>query len=456
MFKGTKYALRFISIMVLFAIFTATAYADENVTEENAVPHIVYSTDLINGDWTEEASDGELCGFTGPSGAIEGIKIRLENIEGGVTYRVYLASGGWQEWKSNGEEAGNPGQANAIQAIEVKLTGRAAQVLNLYYASTIDVDGELDWARNGQPSGSVEKGRDLLQIKMMLNGQNEPAPGAMDRAVVSDYQIGWHNDSSGRLSYRATPAIDFTGWIDRAENASRYYIVNNYPVTGWQYIDGLKFYFEDDGRLLQNVEPLIGAQPEYQIHVNKLLNCVTIYAKDGNNGFIIPVKAMLCSVGDDTPLGTFYTPEKYRWRLMVNDTYTQYATRLTAGKGFLFHSVTYTTPDIYDLIAYGYNGLGVVRSLGCIRLTAENAKWIYDNCKIGTTVKIYDDATSVGPFYRPVLEPIPETQKWDPTDPNVIADIAAGKGPAAEQIRQAQAEQESINQVAALEATLDV
>ena len=56
---------------------------------------------------------------------------------------------------------------------------------------------------------------------------------------------------------------------------------------------------------------------------------------------------MLTSVGDDTPLGTFYTPEKYRWRLMVNDTYTQYATRLTAGQGFLFHSITYASPVSY-------------------------------------------------------------------------------------------------------------
>ena len=65
---------------------------------------------------------------------------------------------------------------------------------------------------------------------------------------------------------------------------------------------------------------------------------------------------MLTSVGDDTPLGTFYTPEKYRWRLMVNDTYTQYATRLTAGQGFLFHSITYASPNEMDLLTVGYNG----------------------------------------------------------------------------------------------------
>ena len=58
---------------------------------------------------------------------------------------------------------------------------------------------------------------------------------------------------------------------------------------------------------------------------------MTIYAQDGGNGYIIPVKSFLTSVGDDTPVGTFKTPEKYRWRLMIHDVYTQYATRLGAG-----------------------------------------------------------------------------------------------------------------------------
>lgn len=165
------------------------------------------------------------------------------------------------------------------------------------------------------------------------------------------------------------------------------------------------------------MDSLIGKQSSYVIKVNKALNCSTIYAKDGDNGYIIPVKAMLTSVGDDTPLGTFKTPEKYRWRLMVNDTYTQWATRIT--QGFLFHSITYAEPDIYKLNTEGYNGLGVSRSLGCVRLTCENAKWVYDNCALGTTVEIYEDSNVASPFDKPDLIPISNSQNWDPTDPSI-------------------------------------
>ena len=166
---------------------------------------------------------------------------------------------------------------------------------------------------------------------------------------------------------------------------------------------------------MQDVDSIIGKQSSYLLKVNKTLNCLTVYAKDGDNGYIIPVKAMLTSVGDDTPIGTFQTPEKYRWRLMVNDTYTQYATRIT--QGFLLHSITYGSPNEMDLLTVGYNGLGVTRSLGCVRLTCENSKWIYDNCSLGTSVQIYEDPLVASPFDKPELIPISEQQTWDPSDP---------------------------------------
>ena len=65
------------------------------------------------------------------------------------------------------------------------------------------------------------------------------------------------------------------------------------------------------------------------------MNCTTIYAKDGANGFIIPYKAFLCSTGDDTPIGTFRTPEKLRWQLMLSGVYCQYLTRLGRLQGII-------------------------------------------------------------------------------------------------------------------------
>ncbi len=154
----------------------------------------------------------------------------------------------------------------------------------------------------------------------------------------------------------------------------------------------------------------------YYIKVNKQQNVVTVYGKDENGKYTVPVRAMVCSVGADTPLGVFKTPVKYRWKLLMGDVWGQYSTRIV--RGILFHSVWYYKMDASTLSATQYNKLGTTASHGCVRLTVEDAKWIYDNCPIGTTVEIYN-GKDPGPLGKPVAAKLPVGTGWDPTDPNV-------------------------------------
>lgn len=160
----------------------------------------------------------------------------------------------------------------------------------------------------------------------------------------------------------------------------------------------------------------------YLIKVNRLLNCVTVYTQDADGEYTVPYKAMACSTGKDisnTPVGIFKTSNKYTWRLMVDGTHSQYATRVYGG--ILFHSVPCYSPEKDQLEYEEFNKLGYPASLGCIRLTVQDSKWIYDNCPSGTTVIIYDDATSPGPLGKPQVIKIPENSPyrgWDPTDPD--------------------------------------
>ncbi len=153
----------------------------------------------------------------------------------------------------------------------------------------------------------------------------------------------------------------------------------------------------------------------YLIKVNRKMCTVTVYEKDEKGKYTIPVRAMICSPGWDTPLGTFRTPERHRWRLLVGDVWGQYCTRIN--KGVLFHSVWYYEKDPTTLSNSQFNKLGSVCSHGCVRLTVEDAKWIYDNCPIGTTVTIYD-SNNPGPLGKP--EGIKVSTKtvmgYDPTD----------------------------------------
>ena len=195
---------------------------------------------------------------------------------------------------------------------------------------------------------------------------------------------------------------------------------NEIAKNGWIYEGGYKFYYEN-GKKLTDVRSKLGAQSTYRIEVNRQCNTVTIYAKDGSNGYIIPVVAFACSVGlPQTPTytGNYTVGAKYRWKALIGPSWGQYATTVSGQAGVYFHSVAGSATNSYSLPASEYNKLGSAASHGCIRLNVRDAKWIYDNVPQGSQIRIYDSSTS-GPLGKPATIKIPLNQNWDPTDPNV-------------------------------------
>lgn len=164
------------------------------------------------------------------------------------------------------------------------------------------------------------------------------------------------------------------------------------------------------------------AEFPYEIKVNRVQNLVIVYGIDYNGSYSVPYKIFVCSTGaegHETPTGTFSISDKYEWRLMVDGSYAQYATRIY--KGIMFHSVPYFSQSKDDLETEEFNKLGSAASLGCIRLAVEDIKWIYDNCPKGTTVMIYDDGDEIMPLDIPDTIKIPMDSPyagWDPTDPD--------------------------------------
>ena len=196
-----------------------------------------------------------------------------------------------------------------------------------------------------------------------------------------------------------------------------YFEADGSMVTGWKRIDGYKYYFNGSGAMVQDLDGVIGRQSSYYITVNRAKCQVMVYAKSETGKYDIPVKTFVCSVGmpgTPTPTGTFTTPAKYRWHTLMGPSYGQYCTRIVGG--VLFHSVAGSNMTSHNLSAGNYNMLGQPASHGCVRLCVRDAKWIYDNCALGTTVTISD--TVAMQFDKPTSIKIPASQNWDPTDPN--------------------------------------
>ena len=158
----------------------------------------------------------------------------------------------------------------------------------------------------------------------------------------------------------------------------------------------------------------------YKIYINRTQSVVRIFKLDDKGNESELVKTFVCSCGREghtTPKDTYYTEERYEWRLMVDASYARYCVRI--GGKLMFHSVPYLSENNDDLETEEYNKLGGVASLGCVRLSVADAKWIYYNIPEGTQVVLYSDDEDPTPLYKPQSLKLPAGSpfsSWDPTD----------------------------------------
>ena len=255
---------------------------------------------------------------------------------------------------------------------------------------------------------------------------------------ATGYEIYKYSKSQGKYVLRDRVGMDYRVYTDRNLNQTSKYsykiracrmvdgvryhgpfssVYKKVP-QGWIEKNGYKLYYNKNGELVKDLRVMLGRQPSYWLKVNKQMNVVNVFARDGSGKYKIPVVAFRCSSGKSTPLGTFYTPAKYRWHELMGPSWGQWNTRIH--QGFLFHSVYYLEEnDNKSLPVNTYNRLGQTESHGCVRLRAGDAKWIYDNCALGTKVTIYK-SDNPGPYGKPPHELLPYWHTWDPTDPTAF------------------------------------
>lgn len=402
---------------------------------------VCFGTYTENG-WSEYTRSGET---KTTYGKIQAIRMKLtdqlaERYD--IYYRVHMTDGKWLDWASNGGKAGSIDLKQRINAIHVKLVakgGKAPGNTKKPYVMKPDIvykaalagkklseSKDKSW---GQTSGSTKNKTAITGIKMKLS--NLQIPGGMEYRVVAEGEkfgdwvsagkLAGHEKSDktlARLQIRLTgqlaKAYDIYyrvkikryGWLDWTKNGKTAGSTGlDLPITAYQV------------KLVKKAEKvswdtensyLVSNEQEYVIKVNKQMNCITVYLNDK------PIKAFVCSTGEATPTGTFYTMVRYRWKELIHEVWGQYCTRIVGH--ILFHSVPYHEANNKTLLTGSFRKLGTTASAGCIRLTCRDAKWIYDNCKLKTKVVIYK-SNDPGPLGKPKAPYLPAGQKWDPTDP---------------------------------------
>lgn len=170
--------------------------------------------------------------------------------------------------------------------------------------------------------------------------------------------------------------------------------------------------------------PVTPNDSNFSVKVNVAYNIVTVYKKDAS-GNEEPIKAMACSTareGYETTLGTYTLGEWYDWCYMADGTWGQYAYRIidNVNNDLMFHSVPYLEQTKSSLEYEDYNKLGDVASMGCVRMSIADTRWLCNNVGFGSEVVIYKDESNPGPLEKPVPmflpEDITQVRGWDPTD----------------------------------------
>ncbi len=447
---------------------TSTTQAPVTATAQSSVPSVSFNgssadgegvsadpilgtVPLINAVMIDTAGNAEApfstdtAAFTSTSDGFSGLWLCYDRAIGDVYYRVYTNEHGWGQWAMNEMRTPNYGDGSKVTAVEIRTTGHTSNLFSIFYRATLNDGTTLGWARDGMAAGAFGNGKYIqsLEIKLFKRGTGSAGgsqQGANYEGVVNNNGTAYYSTFDGRA---------YTGWAYDIDD-NKYYFQNNSIVTGWQYIDGYKYYFDGSGKVVTDLEPIIGLTGDYIIKINKSMKTLTVYGKDGDNGYIMPVKVILTTIGNATPIGTFKTYEAFRWKYMHDAEggayYCQYLLRFK--NGFILHSIIYQSqPDSYHLIADTYNMLGKNQSDGCVRMLSGDAAWVYNNCGLGTQVEIYKDEWVVGPFDRPAIQQaIPRTQNYDPTDPVIISNQ---QNEAAAESAAAAAEQEAVTGIEA-------
>ncbi len=233
-----------------------------------------------------------------------------------------------------------------------------------------------------------------------------------------EYAVKWSSsnpevatvDSNGRVDALAPGEVTITA---SAKKASVDYEVTVEKATK-KALSYTTAFFDNESTLEQNITDESGKNP-YALLVNKDKCCVTVYTYNANGTYNVPVRAMVCSVGKDTPEGNFRVESREEW-FNADEYNYQYATKFG---DFYFTSTPYKDSDRATLVAEEYNKLGAVCTEGNIWLSAADAKWIYDNCNDKTVVKVATEGAN--PLGVPKTMKLSESSKskdWDPTDPD--------------------------------------
>ena len=292
-------------------------------------PTLTSRAHVSNKGWLSSTTDGTV-GTTGQALSLEALKLSVDSsLDGGIAYSAHVQDIGWQSEVSDGSLAGTTGKGKRIEAVKIRLTGTLSQYFDVWYRAHSEEYGWLGWTKNGEPAGTSKLGYRLEAVQIRILPKGSAAPG------------------------------------------STYKPFTDKPIVPADQLE------------MKNRANAYGSRTPWLIMVNTTTCRVGIYR--GSKGMWQQQAYWVCSVGaplTPTVLGEYTVGIK---GYVFGRGYSCYYYTQFYGD-YLFHTIKYDqgTFNVQD------GRLGEHVSEGCVRLSLENAKWIWDNIPTGTKVVTYE------------------------------------------------------------------
>ena len=243
------------------------------------------------------------------------------------------------------------------------------------------------------PASTVEGEAEEAQLTVEVNGVADPI--LLDDFYSESFPAIPAAQSSGsqgrdvvRLQRRLSCLEYYYGTLDgdygsgTAKAVTDFQRRNDLPETGSADRATLAALFNENAKK---------ALKPYVLKVSVDDQRVYAYAPDRNGEYTELVRTMKCSTGrkgSPTPTGTFTdTAPGARWHYFKKfNCWAQYAYYIQGD--IMFHSVLYNQKG-GKVTRSSVNNLGSRASHGCVRLSVEDAKWIWNNCPANTKVIVY-------------------------------------------------------------------
>ncbi|MGN0367462.1 MAG: transglutaminase domain-containing protein [Wujia sp.] len=148
---------------------------------------VAYRSYIQKSGWLKYVSNGKASGIGSKNRRIEAMNIEIaqSNIPGGIEYSACCESKGWTKWKTDGKQVGTSHSGKRLEALKIRLTGKLAEVCDVYYRTYCEGYGWLGWAKNGATAGNggIKKYLGAVQIRVVPKGA--AAPGSTKRPYIN-------------------------------------------------------------------------------------------------------------------------------------------------------------------------------------------------------------------------------------------------------------------------------